>query len=111
MMNNTWREFRRHAKRAGLVDHEKLTIHSLRKSCGVNWTNHLPIHVTKAYMGHADIKTTQQYYLTVGEEYAEQASWVIERVTSMAGATTITGGTTDAKLTPGHENDALRHVS
>jgi len=35
--------------------HDSLTVHTLRKSCGQNWANHLPIHVTQAYMGHAEI--------------------------------------------------------
>ena len=78
MVNNALREFRRHAKAANLKDSQKLTIHtSLRKSCGVNWANHLPIHVTQAYMGHSSIKTTQEFYLTVGDEFADKTRWIV----------------------------------
>ncbi len=93
-MNNTLREFRRHAKWAGIPEYERLTVHSLRKSCGVSWANHLPMHVTQAYMGHADITTTQHYYLSVGEEHAKHASWVIDQVTM------LNGDKNDAKVTP-----------
>lgn len=104
MMNNTLREFRRHARRAGIPELDKLTVHSLRKSCGVNWANHLPIHVTQAYMGHADITTTQQYYLSVGEEHARRAAWVIEQVTM------LDTDKNDAKVTPSPENGSIRQV-
>ena len=104
MMNNTLREFRRHAKWAGIPEYERLTVHSLRESCGVNWANHLPMHVTQAYMGHADITTTQQCYLSVGEEHAKHASWVIEQVTM------LNGDKNDAKVTPSPENRSIRQV-
>ena len=104
MLNNTLRDFRRHAKWAGIEDPEGLTVHTLRKSCGVNWANHLPTHVTQAYMGHADIKTTQQCYLSVTEEHAERTSWIIEQVTM------LDQGTTDAKVTPEPKTDDSRRV-
>ena len=104
MANNMLVSFRRHAKWAGIADHKTITIHSLRKSCGVNWANNLPLHVTQAYMGHADIETTQQYYLSVGEEHAERASWVIEQITMGS------DDTTDARVTPAPENQANRKV-
>jgi integrase len=104
MLNNTLRDFRRHAKWAGIEDPQVLTVHTLRKSCGVNWANHLPTHVTQAYMGHADIKTTQQYYLSVTEEHAERTSWIIEQVTMLG------EDTTDAKVTPEPKTDDSRRV-
>jgi integrase len=104
MMNNTLREFQRHAKRAGISGHDSLTVHTLRKSCGQNWANHLPIHVTQAYMGHADISTTQQFYLKVCEEHADRARWVIEQVTTLA------AGTTDAGMTPEAKNAQIRQA-
>jgi integrase len=104
MMNNTLREFQRHAKRAGIAGYDSLTVHTLRKSCGQNWANHLPIHVTQAYMGHADISTTQQFYLKVCEEHADRARWVIEQVTTLA------AGVTDAGLTPEAKNAQIRQA-
>ena len=104
MMNNALRDLRQHAKRAGIKELDKLTLHSLRKSCGVNWANNLPIHVTQAYMGHADISTTQKFYLSVGEEHAENARWVIEKVTM------VEENENDAEVTPAQENELNRQV-
>jgi len=104
MLNNTLREFRRHAKWAGIEEPEALTVHTLRKSCGVNWANHFPTHVTQPYMGHADINTTQQYYLSVTAEHAERTSWVIEQVTMLG------EDTNDAQVTPEPKIDESRRV-
>jgi hypothetical protein len=49
----------------GFSKADELTFHALRKSCGVNWTNHLLTHVPQAYVGRATIKTTWQYGLSV----------------------------------------------
>lgn len=104
MMNNTLREFVRHAKWAGLSRPQELTIHTLRKSCGQNWADHLPMHVTQAYMGHADITTTQQFYLQPGEEHAERARCIIEKVTM------LDANASDAKVTPASRKGDLREV-
>ena len=78
--------------------------HALRKSCGVNWANHLPTHAPQAYVGHADIRTTWQYYLTVEEEHPKRTAWVIEQVTMLG------GDKDDASVTPGPQNDSIRRV-
>ena len=42
-------------------------------------------------MGHAEISTTQQFYLKVCEEHADRARWVIEQVTTLAASATDAG--------------------
>ncbi len=78
LANNLIRDFRIHARRAGIDDADKLTIHTLRKSCGTNWAAHLPMHVVKELMGHSDISTTSEFYTTVDDELADKARWVID---------------------------------
>jgi integrase len=78
MMNNALRDFRVHAKRAGIRVNGQLTIHCLRKSCGQNWANALPIHVVKELMGHSDISTTQMFYSQVERDQRRQAAKVIQ---------------------------------
>lgn len=52
MENNTLSNFKRCLKWAGIEPNGTLSIHTLRKSCGQNWANHLPPNVTKELMGH-----------------------------------------------------------
>jgi integrase len=78
MMNNALRDFRVHARRAGIRVNGQLTIHCLRKSCGQNWANHLPIHVVKELLGHSDISTTQKFYNQVEKDQRRQAAKVIQ---------------------------------
>ena len=59
MANNVLRNFKKHYEQAGIKPVGKLTIHTLRKSCGQNWADHLPMHVVKKLMGHSNIATTQ----------------------------------------------------
>ena len=52
------------------------TIHDLRRSCITNWAKHLPIHVVQQLAGHSDIRTTQEYYLSVQTEDVKKAQRV-----------------------------------
>jgi integrase len=58
----------------------KCTIHDLRRSAITNWAQHLPIQVVQELAGHADIKTTREFYLTVRPEDFELASKVLQKV-------------------------------
>lgn len=60
-------------RRAGIAKH---TYHDLRRTCITNWARHLPIHVVQKLAGHSDIKTTQQYYLSVQGDDLEKARQV-----------------------------------
>ena len=86
------------------LNHYTLTVHSLRKSCGQNWANHLPINVVKEFMGHSDIKTTAEFYTEVRDDHSATARWVIEAITVKSGRET------DARLTPEAKSGLERRV-
>jgi integrase len=65
LMNNMLRRFQTICRRAKVREY---TIHDLRRSCITNWARQLPIHVVQKLAGHSDIKTTQQFYLSVQDE-------------------------------------------
>ncbi len=100
MVNNVLREFKRHFKRAGIKPAGKLTIHTLRKSCGQNWADHLPMNVVKELMGHSKVETTLEFYNQVDAQHEEQAARVIQRLIENAGKRNESDKT-DARLTPG----------
>jgi len=52
----------------------KSPMHTLRKTCLTQWAHEFPIHVVKEWAGHADIETTSQFYLKVGEGDYERAA-------------------------------------
>ncbi|MFC1780987.1 tyrosine-type recombinase/integrase [Planctomycetota bacterium] len=63
MCNNSLREFKRHVKRAEIKPNGSLSIQTLRKSCCQNWANTISNpEVVRVLTGHADLKTTMQYY-------------------------------------------------
>ncbi|MFC1781370.1 tyrosine-type recombinase/integrase [Planctomycetota bacterium] len=69
MANNTLRNFKRQLKRAEIKPNGTLSIHTLRKSCIQNWANMNPNpKVTQRLAGHADLKTTMQFYCTVTKD-------------------------------------------
>ena len=79
-------------KAAGVA---KFTYHDLRRSCITNWARHLPIHVVRKLAGHSDIKTTQQFYLSVQAEDVARAEATQE---SLLGKI-LPSDLTDQKLT------------
>lgn len=105
MANNVIRDVRRHARIAKLPETEGLTVHCIRKSCGQNWADHLPMNVVKELMGHANISTTAEFYSTVTEEHEAHAQWIVEALTIGKGATQ-----TDARMTPDGESGLRRRV-
>jgi len=70
LLNNLRSRLATLRKAAGVT---KFTYHDLRRSCITNWARHLPIHVVRKLAGHSDIKTTQDYYLSVQEDDLEKA--------------------------------------
>jgi len=73
MVNNVLRNFRVHAKRAGLKFDGTSTLHTFRKSCAQNWADRLPANVVKYYLGHSDVKTANQFYSIVDETHDKLA--------------------------------------
>ena len=84
--NNVLRDFKADYKRAGIKPNGKLTVHTLRKCCGQNWADRLPMNVVKELMGHSDIATTDKFYSTVSEHHLEQASRVTDDLLSKSEA-------------------------
>ena len=80
MANNTLRDFKSHCKRAGIRPDGKLTFHTLRKSCGQNWADNLPMNVVKELMGHSNISTTAEFYNKVDAHHEKKAADVLERL-------------------------------
>jgi len=91
LVNNVLRRFRTLCRR-GKVGH--YTIHDLRRSCITNWAKKAPIHVVQKLAGHSDIKTTQQFYLSVQSE-----DFVKARDAQEALLPDLNGTVTDPKLT------------
>ncbi len=65
VLNNVNKNFQRRASKAGV---NSVSLHDLRRSCLTNWARALPIHVVRELAGHADIATTQRFYLAVTEQ-------------------------------------------
>jgi len=80
MVNNALRNFKSHLKKAGIKPDGKLSIHTLRKSCGQNWADHLPMNVVKDLMGHSSISTTAEFYSTVDRAHRIQAANSIQKM-------------------------------
>lgn len=73
--NNVVRDFHRRVRRAEIdTGGKELTVHVLRKCCGQNWSNTLPINVVKEFMGHGSIDTTEKFYSTVDDSHYEKAT-------------------------------------
>lgn len=77
LINNINRRFNEIRCRANVAD---CTIHDLRRSAITNWAQHLPIQVVQELAGHADIKTTREFYLTVRPEDFVLAGKVLQQV-------------------------------
>jgi integrase len=77
IMNNLLRDFDVIRKRAGVKD---CTFHDLRRSAITNWAQKLPIQVVQQLAGHADISTTQKYYLAVRPDDLVLASRIVKSV-------------------------------
>ena len=99
MVNNVLRDFKEHFKRAGIKPVAKLTIHTLRKSCGQNWADYLPMNVVKELMGHSSIATTAEFYNQVDADHEAKAAEVIQRLIDISSSRKETPKT-DAGMTP-----------
>lgn len=92
MQNNTLTTFKRHLRWAEIEPEDTLSLHTLRKCCITNWANNITNpEVVRVLAGHADLKTTMQYYCQVDDEQKAKAAAVIDDLLNQ----------TDARLTPG----------
>ena len=78
MANNVGRDFKAHAKRAGLRFNGSFTIHTFRKTCAQNWADHLPANVVKFYLGHSKLETTNRFYSIVDESHTARTKQVMD---------------------------------
>jgi len=91
MQNNTLTTFKRHLRWAGVTPDDTLSIQTLRKCCITNWANNITNpEVVRVLAGHADLKTTMQYYCQVDKEQKAKAAAVIDNLLKQ----------TDARMTP-----------
>ncbi len=71
-IDNIDRDIKATIVRAGLKPWTK-PLHTLRKSCITDWASRYPIHAVKEWAGHANVTTTEQYYLKVTEDQYNKA--------------------------------------
>ena len=73
--NNVTRDFHLRVLRAEIEPNNKeLTVHVLRKCCGQNWANTLPMNVVQEFMGHGSIDTTAKFYSIVDDDHFDKAT-------------------------------------
>jgi len=97
--NNVIRNFHRRVLWAGIEPNGKeLTVHVLRKCCGQNWANTLPMNVVKEFMGHSSIETTEKFYSTVDEDHFDKATETMNYLLEKE-ANKLDTETTDLKMT------------
>jgi len=89
-VNNWLTNFRRHVKKAEIQPEGRLALHDLRKACIQNWADCLPPKATQEFAGHADAKTTMEYYNQTTAEHTRQAADKIDEMLRKS----------DAQLTP-----------
>ena len=98
MVNNVGRDFKSHAKRAGLRFTASFTIHTFRKTCAQNWADHLPANVVKFYLGHSNISTTNKFYSIVDESHTSRTTKVMDELLNAKTENHLdTGWTLEAK--------------
>lgn len=51
---------------------ERRTLHDLRRTFGTMAAHHIPAHELRALMGHANLLTTQRFYLAIGDDLADR---------------------------------------
>ena len=98
MVNNVGRDFKVHAKRAGIEFTAKFTVHTFRKTCAQNWADRLPANVVKFYLGHSDMNTTNKFYSIVDQSHLNLTRNVMaEILESDKTQNDLDTGCTDAK--------------
>ena len=80
VVNNVLRNFKSHVRRAGIVPVGNFSVHTLRKCCGQNWADYLPMNVVKELMGHSNISTTAKFYNTVDRYHEKKAARIVQEL-------------------------------
>ena len=103
MVNNVGRDFKVHAKRAGIEFTAKFTVHTFRKTCAQNWADRLPANVVKFYLGHSDMNTTNKFYSIVDQSHLNLTRNVMDEMLK----TGKTKNNLDTGWTVAPENDKM----
>jgi integrase len=77
IVNNLLRDFDKIRRWAGVKD---CNLHDLRRSAITNWAQKLPIQVVQQLAGHANISTTQKYYLAVRPDDLASAGRILKSI-------------------------------
>jgi integrase len=80
MYNHVRREFKNHARRAGIRFNAKFSIHTFRKCCAQNWADYLPANVVKSYLGHSSIETTNRFYSIVDASHMALTKEIMDKL-------------------------------
>jgi integrase len=101
LVNNVLRRFKTLCGQAKVGPY---TIHDLRRSCISNWARQVPIHAVQQLAGHSDIKTTQQFYLSVHAEDVKAAEALQAKLLEQIPEANLT----DPKMTHSRQKRAFR---
>lgn len=82
IVNNLSRGFDTIRKRACVKD---CTLHDLQRSAITNWAQKLPIQVVQQLAWHADVSTTQKYYLAIRPEDLASAGRILKSISMAQG--------------------------
>ena len=112
MVNNVGRDLRSHIRRAGIETTVPMTIHTFRKSFGLNHANAgTPIHVLQQLMGHSSITTTREFYLQAADANERDALTRYETLMDAhAEETCVQTAYEPDSLPQADEDDSVSHV-
>jgi glycerol dehydrogenase-like iron-containing ADH family enzyme len=94
MGNNILRDFKAHAKRAGITFNGAFTIHTFRKSCAQNWADRLPANVVRFYLGHSSMDTTNRFCRIVDDSHAAWTRAAMDAMLSSGSGSALDTGQT-----------------
>ena len=81
LANGLLKKFKRHCQIAGIKTQEKLSFHNLRKSYAQNLADAgTPAPTLKKLMGHASIRTTEEFYLRSTDANEERACQSLDKL-------------------------------
>ena len=97
LVNGVLNRFKKQCRLAGIQSRDTLNLHCLRKSYAQNLADAgTPSPTLKKLMGHASIRTTEEYYLKSTDANEERACQSLDRIMS--------GEQSDVKMTFKEEN-------
>ena len=80
LMGSALRDFKSYCRKAGIITHKKINLHSLRKGYGSNMAKICPPHTLKELLGHSSIVTTMEFYVQDVDENKKKAIEELDRM-------------------------------